>query len=121
MPVLRQILVEEDDHPQAGEAFNDSPEPSGRLVHHQLDIEEDQAGTRSSDEAQCVAQCSGLTNDGSSAAPIENATKSLSEVCTPIRYHGCDQSFVRYRCLRIHISLNSYDDRAEWPCLWGRQ
>jgi hypothetical protein len=101
-PVFRQIVVQEDDDCHGGEFISDTPEPGGRLVHHQLYVEQDKPRTRPPDETQGLPQRSGLAGDCGPMALIEYTAKRLTKVGAAVRYHG-DQLFTRDRRMRIHI------------------
>jgi hypothetical protein len=102
-PVLRQIVVQEDDDCHGGELISDTPEPAGRLTHHQLYVEQDEPRTRPPDETQGVPQRSGLAGDCGPMTLIEHTAESLTEVGAAVRYHGGNQFFTRDRRLHIHI------------------
>ena len=87
LPVLRQVFIQEDDDSQPGEPIDDAAEACGRLVHHQLNVQQHQTSACAPNGSKGVPEVGGFVYPMIVAGLGQNPAQRLPHVRAPIRYH----------------------------------
>jgi hypothetical protein len=116
--IAGEVFIKQNNDVQAGEAVGYATEPEGRLLHGELDVQEDKTRTGLPHETQSIGDSAGFSNDSRVDFLFKDAPQRLPEVRAAVGYY-CSNQRIRGVRLHFHLPLKSHDDRAERPCLWG--